>query len=160
MNRITRMAISKELDKLAHEDEHGTLRPEAVLEAARDPESPLHRCFTWDDDEAAYAWRLNEARMLIRTYKVVIEQVPVPVKTRAYVSLKSARVARTGYTPIRRVLSEPELHAELLRNALEDLEATESRYGNLRELKPVFTAVRRLRRRFPREQRGAPRAIA
>lgn len=160
MNRMMRVAIREVLDKIAEQDEQGTLRPEAIVEAARDPKSPLHRCFTWNDEDAAYAWQLHEARVLIRTYKVVIDQAPIPIKTRAYVSLKSARVAGTGYTPIRRVLSEPELHAELLRNALEDLEGMERRYGHLRELKPIFTALRRVRRRVPREHRVAPRATA
>jgi|SRR4051812_17304928 hypothetical protein len=152
MDRQTRVAVRDALEKIALMDENGRLRPEAVLEDAENPESPLHGCFTWDDGEAAYRWRLNEARMLIRTsYTVVVEQQAVPIKTRAFVSLKSARTARTGYTPIRRVLSEPELHAELLRNALEDLEAMERRYGHLRELKAVFSALRRVRRRVPRQ---------
>lgn len=152
MDRRTRVAVRDALEKLALMDENGRLRPEAVVEDAENPDSPLHRCFTWENGEAAYRWRLHEARMLIRaSYTVVVEQQAVPIKTRAYVSLKSARVARSGYTPIRRVLSEPELHAELLRNALEDLEAMERRYGHLRELKAVFSAVRRVRRRVPRQ---------
>lgn len=160
MNQLMRRAIRDALDKIAEADEQGTLRPEAIVEAARDPESPLHQCFTWDEERAAYSWQLHEARVLIRTYKVVIEQAPIPIRTRAYVSLKSARVARMGYTPIRRILSEPEMHAELLRNALEDLEGMERRYGHLRELKAVFTALRRVRRRVPREHRVTPRASA
>ena len=151
MNRQTRQAIREALEKLALLDENGRLRPEAVVEEAEDSSSPLHRCFTWNNGEAGYRWRLHEARTLIRTsYTVVVEQQPVPVRTRAYVSLKSSRPAKSGYTPIRRVLSQPELHAELLKDALEDLEAMERRYGHLRELRAVFTEVRRVRRRMPR----------
>jgi hypothetical protein len=41
----------------------GELRAEDVVEFARNPESALHNCFTWDDKEAASQWRLwEEAR--------------------------------------------------------------------------------------------------
>jgi len=54
---------------------HGELRPEAVLEDARNPNSPLHDYFTWDDKEAADQLRLLQARALIR---VAVRYLPVP----------------------------------------------------------------------------------
>lgn len=151
MSRRHDPAIREALDRIAEHDERNQLRPEAVLEHARAPNSPLHGCFTWDDTDAGMQWRLHEARRLINTYYVVIDQRP-PIKTRAYVSLKSERVQGGGYTPIRRVLSEPELHAEMLRNARADLDAMERRYGGLKELKPLFEVWHRLRRRVHREK--------
>lgn len=35
------------------ETENGRLDPSLVVEAARDPASPLHAYFEWDDTEAA-----------------------------------------------------------------------------------------------------------
>lgn len=44
----------------------GDLKPEDVLDDARNPNSPLHDCFTWDDSIAAEAYRLIQAKAVIR----------------------------------------------------------------------------------------------
>lgn len=160
MRRRQDPAIRDALDRIAEEDERNQLRPDVVLERARSAKSPLHRCFTWEDDEAGEKWRLHEARNLINAYYVVIEQQPIPLRTRAYVSLKSERVAGGGYTPIRRVLSEPERYTELLQNAKDDLDAMARRYGHLRELKPLFTLWHHVRRRLPKAKAKAVHAAA
>lgn len=146
MKRIVR----ETLDEIAEADELGQLRPEAILERAEPQDSVLHGFFTWEDATAAVRWRTHEARNLIRHYTVWIDQDPTPIRTRAFVSLKSARVARSGYTPIRRVLSDQDKHAEMLKNALDEFRYMEKKYGHLLELKPIFHVVRRVRRRTAR----------
>ena len=42
----------------------GRITPEMVVDAARDPNSPLHSAFTWDDAQAAHEHRLAQARVL------------------------------------------------------------------------------------------------
>lgn len=69
----------------------GTLTRSSVLEDARDPKSPLHKFFTWDDSEAAEAHRLNQAGSLIRRVKVRI--IGGEVETRAYVVRRPQPVA-------------------------------------------------------------------
>jgi hypothetical protein len=147
--------IREALDQIADSDEKGRLRPEAIIERAKGRSSPLHSCFTWDDGKAASRWRIEEARGLIRSYSVVIEQAH-PVVTRAYVSLKSSRVQGGGYTPIHRILSDRELHAEMLGDALEEIADVERRYGHLRELQTVFEEARKLRRRRAKPEAMQP----
>jgi hypothetical protein len=62
-------AIRVELHKL---DKKGELTPNAVVDAARDIESPMHSWFQWDDAEAAHSYRLDQARALIRRVTVVV----------------------------------------------------------------------------------------
>jgi hypothetical protein len=50
----------------------GVLKPEEVVRRASDPQHPLHSCFTWDDGSAANAWRLEQARSLIRSARIII----------------------------------------------------------------------------------------
>lgn len=47
-------------------DAHGHITPEGVVNAARDPKSPLHCKFEWDDGIAAEQYRRDQARTLIR----------------------------------------------------------------------------------------------
>jgi len=58
----------------------GRLTPQQVFLAAKDEKSPLHRHFTWSDAKAAGKHRLNEARELIRSVRVVThhERQPAP----------------------------------------------------------------------------------
>lgn len=51
----------------------GVIAPEAVVEAARDPASPLHGAFDWDDASAAHEHRIETARKLIRSVKVEVK---------------------------------------------------------------------------------------
>lgn len=51
MDEIARRLLEMEND--------GRLTPAEVLEEARNPESPLHDQFTWDDTEAAEKYRLG-----------------------------------------------------------------------------------------------------
>jgi len=48
------------------------LEAESVVEDARDPESPLHALFIWDDAKAAHEFRLVRAREIIRTVTVTL----------------------------------------------------------------------------------------
>src|ERR1700680_1931431 len=50
---------------------NGHLTPKAVVSEARNNRSVLHRHFEWDDAVAAEAFRLDQARTLIRSIRVV-----------------------------------------------------------------------------------------
>jgi hypothetical protein len=64
--------VTSELNRLAKKHK-GRLTPEIVIEAAKDPESPLHDQFDWDDDTAAHKWRLAQARALIRGSTLIVK---------------------------------------------------------------------------------------
>jgi hypothetical protein len=63
------------LDLIRARSNSGVLQAEDVLHDARDPASPLHECFTWDDSEAAEAYRLLQAKNVIR---IAVRFLPVP----------------------------------------------------------------------------------
>jgi hypothetical protein len=78
-------AIREELQGLI---EDGLLNPETVVDRARNPNSSLHDHFTWDDTEAAAAFRIQEARALIKRVRVEVVRsdesvVRVPSFTRS-----------------------------------------------------------------------------
>lgn len=55
----------------------GTDRPKLsdVVEAARPKEAPLHRFFEWDNGKAARKFRIEQARWLVRSVRVVVRYV-------------------------------------------------------------------------------------
>lgn len=70
-NQFDPQAVGKELERCRNED--GGLHPEVVVSRAENPESPLHHAFEWDDSEAARQYRLDQARLLIRSVRVIHE---------------------------------------------------------------------------------------
>jgi hypothetical protein len=121
----------------------GVIQPQAVVKAARNPKSPLHQLFTWDNSKAAEQWRLEEARRLLRTY-VIVENNDAAEPLRCFVSLSTDRKSGGGYRHIADVLNEKELYQRLLADSIEDLRAFQARYEKLKELRPVFDAAQRV----------------
>ena len=76
---------------LALERRNGMLLAEDVLEAARDPESPLHPYFQWDDSAAAEAYRLSQASELIRRVKIEVVTQETTIRCVKYVNIPNGR---------------------------------------------------------------------
>lgn len=87
----------------------GTLTPEVVVDAAKDPDSILHEYFEWDNKVAGAAYRIEQARALIRRVKVEVVTETVTVRAPAYV--RDPRVPRkeTGYVSLKRVSHDEDL---------------------------------------------------
>lgn len=136
-------AVRAELVVLATQSE--TLTPHRVLDRARDPSSPLHAYFEWDDGEAAEKFRLMQASVLIRQcrVRVIAADGQKTSIVRAFVSLPSDRIASAGYRTIESVLSTEPRRAELLAMAFGELTAFKRKYETLHELADVFTSIDR-----------------
>lgn len=117
--------IKQRLQEL--ERDNGRLVPADVVEAARDPESPLHHHFEWDDSEAAQRYRITQARTLIRSVLVEITVRDVPLSVVGYVRDPEADAKQAGYRNIMKLRSEE----DAARAAIVD------------EMKRVANAVRR-----------------
>ena len=135
-----------EIEKI-YNDNGGLVDPAMVVETAKDESNPLHDYFQWDNNKAANQYRLWQARNLIQEIRVV--KIPGQERTiRAFVSLERDR-GNGGYRKVVDVLSNKQLHAEMLREALEQLEIFKRKYQDLAELTPVFEAIKKVTRKEP-----------
>lgn len=124
---------------------NGRLTPDAVLDAAKDKKSPLHRYFDWDDKSAAGKYRINQAGMLIRSITVIVEVKKGPrQKFRAFVSVR--RDKDRSYTSIGHAMSEAGLRKQVLHDAWAELEGWRKRYANLSEFAKVHTVIDTLKK--------------
>jgi hypothetical protein len=131
------------LNKLAR---HNKLTPDAVLDAARDPNSTLHSRFNWDDQEAAESYRRGQARDLIQSFTVEVEvrkrsTREVSVSVPAFVNLNRNGGAVEPYQRRADVLAQPDARARLVREILTSIDAQLARAADLSELDAVRTAV-------------------
>ena len=62
--------VVEELTRL--QEVNRILTPEVVVRAAEDNNSILHKLFEWDDNKAAYNWRLQQARTILNNIEVTI----------------------------------------------------------------------------------------
>lgn len=145
--RISNEEIVGFLKALA-ESRGGALSPEDVVRAAKPASSPIHDQFEWDDSEAARRYRLQQAGELLRVSVEVIEAGGRDTfMVRAFTSLSTDRdKGGTSYRATVSVLTDKEMRAQMLVDALAELRAFERKYATLKELASVFAAIRKARR--------------
>ena len=118
----------------------GILTPDAVVEDAAAKTSPLHSYFEWDNKKAAHAFRLDQARELIRLRSVDLER-PDGGTTRvnAWVNLDPGPDGKRGYMPTMDALSDPVRRDLVLNRARQDLNAWVNKYRHLEEAALILT---------------------
>ena len=123
----------------------GRLTARAVLVDAEDESSPLHSYFEWDDSAAALAFRLGQARSLIRRVKVTLLKGPdrEPVFVNAFVAERD--VDRSGevgaYLSLARVAGDESAVESLRESMRRDLLRVKRRYENRGLLLEVMSEV-------------------
>jgi hypothetical protein len=102
------MAASTEIaDRIfCLEREKGRLIPADLVEDARDPDSPLHAYFTWDDTEAAEKYRLHQARTIIRSVKCDVTVRDISLSVVRYVRDPDLDTNASGYRNIMNIRTE------------------------------------------------------
>ena len=129
--------VREELEFLEQRD--GVLRPEAVVEYAKNKKTELYKEFTWDNNAAGHQWRLQQARALIKTIVTIIpnrEDKEVQVKTYFHFD-----EPENGYISMTRILSDDELKDRMLISAKRELDSFRKKYSTLSELTEVFLVI-------------------
>lgn len=114
---------------------NGQIKPEDVVEVARDENSPIHNNFEWDDTKAAQEHRLWQARQLI-TYKFKVEGN----KEQQFYNVKVVvnDVPVQGYFTKEKILSNKDMYLHLLKEAVSEIKYWEKKYKEIKELEGVI----------------------
>jgi len=129
-------------------EDFDVLKPDDVLNDAVSPKSPLHDFFEWDDSLAAQKYRVNQAAYLLRsihvTVKVDREETNIRafhrVVVRHHTSDNGGKGAK-GYVTLTRVMSDKELRAQIIEEALRQLQSWRDKYKQYSEFSLVFSAI-------------------
>jgi hypothetical protein len=117
----------------------GHLVPSAVVDAARDRKNPLHKHFEWDNATAAEAYRLDQARCLIRCIHVQSDETESGY-ARAFLSIREKD--GVSYRNIADVMSSADLQQRVLAQAEKDLLSFEARYQTLQDVCELVRSAR------------------
>lgn len=118
------------------------LKPRAVVESAKDPDSPLHDAFEWDDTKAAQEWRVTQARRLLRSIHVVVERGEEDRSVRAFFRVEDPS-GDTGYVSLAAVLKCQDYRDQIIEQALKEIQGWQRRYADYNELDSIFDAIDR-----------------
>jgi hypothetical protein len=135
----TREEIVEALERIAKDDEDGGIAPEAVVEAARDVDSPLHDRFDWDDSSAAHQFRLEQARKLITQYPITIVR-PDPQMVNVVITRDDGS-SRRVYVPIDRAVADPDLYEQVVADAKRGIQAYRNRLSAFERAREVVTRL-------------------
>lgn len=139
----------------AIEQKHKRVTAEQIVKEARGANSPLHSFFEWDNTKAAKAYRLVQARHMIRSVVVVWEDDSAKGGlrvTRAFISLRDEDDGGGKmYMGAVRAMSDARYRKQLLAEALAEAGAWRQRYKDLEELAGVFKALDKVKK--PRKSR-------
>lgn len=130
----------KVYDEICEIGERAT--PQQIVDRARDENSELHKCFTWDDTKAAEKWRKEEAHQLRHFLVVKRNDAPADApKIHAFYFTG----AQEGYVSAPKTFTVPAEYDALLNRAKMELRAFQKKYEMLsNELDEVMDAISRL----------------
>jgi len=119
------------------------VKPEQVLDKARDEESELHKCFDWNDSTAAEKYRLYQARMVINHLIVIKrddeDEENEPIQFR--VMLKNDKSVDSGYKQTIVMVKDEDEYRKMLEQAYEELRAFKKKYQCLSELSNILELI-------------------
>jgi len=118
---------------------NGELTPRGVVDDASSPRSPLHPCFEWNDEKAADAHRMWQARKLIGSIVVAeYDDQPVAKETRAFVHITAND---PQYVPIEVAMATESIRDEVLNRARREIKMWRARYAAYEEFSHLVAAI-------------------
>jgi hypothetical protein len=122
---------------LAIREEHGELTAQAVLDAARPKSHPLHSRFEWNDKAAGEAYRLEQARELIRKVRISYK----PSEGGAFSSVRAWHSLSTdegrAYRSAEEIAEDPFLLKLHLQNMEREWRALREKYKDFAEFAQI-----------------------
>ena len=123
---------------------HGEVTAKLLLDSSRDEKAPLHKCFNWNDTEAAEKYREIQAKKLINFIVIEVPKADSEENqtVRAFVNVAPQPVKRHGqFMSTVVAMADETLRDRILKTALMELKAFQKKYSSFQELSEVFSAI-------------------
>lgn len=138
---VEAQVVGETVERIA-EQSGGVCSAQALVCEARDPSSPLHRLFEWDDKHAATLYRREQARHVVRELRIVTDDQPgEPIQAFVHVVRVDGDQVVEGYRLTRLMVKSDDEYARVLEEALTGLRAWRRRYGHLSELAHIWDTL-------------------
>ena len=133
--------ISKSMHEI--KAKYGAITPDNVIEYAKNPDSPIHNLFEWDNDKAAYNWRVWQARKMIAECTITVETGTVREFHNVFVAddLDNEDVGKRQYVSFTEIVTDDSLKNQMLQNAKNDAEIYKKKYGTIEACAKIISAI-------------------
>lgn len=139
--------VSGELNAIERRD--GLIIPKAVVDAAREGDSPLHSFFEWNNGKAAESYREWQARALIaQVFVRDLNQGEDGPVVRAFVNIKAVSQGEDdedttvrGYCSMQTVLKNSSMQEQVVQYARSHLLIWKKKFGHLQQFMEVSHAI-------------------
>lgn len=123
----------------------GVLNAEDLVRVAENPATPVHRYFEWDDAKAANAYRVSQARHILRAIVTRVNDHEIP-------SFHSVLIDdERSYASLDQCVNAPSLWNQVLQKALDEAEIWAERYKSYQELAPIREAIEEKKQEYRNE---------
>lgn len=142
------------------EEPDGFLSPAEVVDDARRPESPIHRCFTWNQAEAARQYNLDQARYLLRCYEVhlIAPNVEPIIYSPGSVQVTRPQGGRS-YVSSTTAMSNVDYRKQVLKDTISQLDGMKERLRKLTGLSPeIIATIDRLKNLLEKQAQARKKA--
>lgn len=137
--------VVEEIDEVI--GKHGSATPELIVDRAIDADSELHKCFEWDNNEAAKKYRLHQARNVLCSVVFIEkdedgkESEPI----RVYFNVNQPESHKAGeFKKYTVVFSNPNYRDETEYKVYKRLKELCENYNSLVRFEKVWTAIQSL----------------
>lgn len=112
--------------------------PAQIVEYAKNQDTELNKCFTWNDTEAANKYRIFEARQVVCNLIIRKEngekQKPTPIRL-------FHKIENGHYKPLTLIVQNEDEYESLLRQCKEALESLKRKYSSLSEYQEIWDLI-------------------
>lgn len=122
--------VKQEIDMLGD-----AVKPADLVLFASNPDTELHKCFEWDDTEAARKYRLHQASEVMRS---LVVEVVSEKKEASYVRVRYVTKSGEGYKPTELIMKDKDEYEKLLERAKAEFRAFHKKYKSLQEFQDIF----------------------
>ncbi len=126
------------------EKKGGQFTPADIIESGKDPHSPLHEYFEWDNEIAGEKYRKHQARHLVNhIVTVYIKSEGEEIEQNAFVNvtINDKEKMQSCYVTLKEALTDKKLRQQVLEKAIREAEYWQTKYTDYNELKLIFNAI-------------------
>ncbi len=116
--------------------------PKDILEDAKNEASPIHHLLTWDENEAAFQYRLQEVKNIVNHIEVDIVYAGGEIETfeRGFEYVIDEEGDKK-FVPIEKGLSEETYYRQIIQRAWANFDGWVNRYGQYKEFNKIVKAA-------------------
>lgn len=155
LNKKTAIVVGREL--LAIQKSQGVIKPETVVKSASNPQSPLHRFFNWDNDDAAQKYREWQARQLIGAVHVIVVGDESKPAVRAFVNVRPVdgdemELPEQGYVSTASIVGRKPYEDQVVQFAHEQLLRWRQKFGEIEAFFGIVHEIDKIQIQKPRKK--------